>query len=331
MVRINKKNEKILLEEKKFADSIFNTSLDAVFIINSATGIIYDCNKRTFELFETEKKEDLSGTHFTKCIEEDKIPVIESLSKGLSGPASRRQGEMNVITKNGRIVFCFASAVFFRYKKEGYIKISILDITDLKQAEFQLIQAKEEAESATKMKTRFLSNMSPELRTPLNGSIGASELLLDEEYLTSQKSPLDIIKYSSEHMIRLVNDILDHTKIEAGKMDLVNASVNLCALMDKIISQFNGQLTTKDVMLSAAIDPHLNIDFHTDETRIHQVISNLLSNAIKFTGKGSIVLTVKEIYSSSARLRSICSGRYRHRDSPQTGCMKFLKVLHRLM
>jgi len=301
MVRINKKNEKILLEEKKFADSIFNTSLDAVFIINSASGIIYDCNKRTFELFETEKKEDISGTHFRKWIEEDKIPVVEALSKGLSSSASRWQGEMNVTTKNGKIVFCFASAVFFRYKKEGYIKISILDITDLKQAEFQLIQAKEKAESATKMKTRFLSNMSHELRTPLNGIIGASNLLLDDNYLTSQKAPLDIIKYSSEHMIRLVNDILDHTKIEAGKMDLVNASVNLSALMNRIISQFNGDLITKDVMFSAIIDPQLNIDFHTDETRIHQIISNLLSNAIKFTSKGSIVLTVKRIYSTSAK------------------------------
>lgn len=301
MVRINKKNEKVLLEEKRFADSIFNTSLDAVFIINSDTGIIYDCNKRTFELFECEKKEDLSGTHFSKWMEEDKIPVIESLSKSLSGAASRWQGEMNVTTKNGRIVICFASAVFFRYKQTGYVKISILDLTDLKQAEFQLIQAKEKAESATKMKTRFLSNMSHELRTPLNGIIGASNLLLDEDYFSSQKTPLDIIKHSSEHMIRLVNDILDHTKIEAGKMDLVYASVNLCGLVDKILSQFNGQLNTNDVIFSAVVDPQLNIDFYTDETRIHQIISNLLSNAIKFTSTGSIVLTVRKIYSTSAK------------------------------
>jgi signal transduction histidine kinase/CheY-like chemotaxis protein len=301
MLRINRKNEKRLSEEKKFKESIFNTSLDAVFIITADTGIISDCNNRTLEMFAANNKQEITGRLFSNWFDEEKVKAINSLKPEFSPVSDNWQGEMSVNSVDGKIVHCFASAVFFYYKQVGYFKVSILDITERKLAEIRLIAAKEKAESATKMKTRFLSNMSHELRTPLNGIIGSSNLLLDEEYLFSQKPHLDIIKYSSEHMIRLVNDILDHTKIEAGKMELVNAPVNLNKLLDKITSQFRHQASEKGIQLTGIIDEGLNIDFITDETRIHQVVSNLLSNAVKFTEKGSISFSANRVYSTSSK------------------------------
>ncbi len=177
----------------------------------------------------------------------------------------------------------------------------IQENTNLKKTELELIKAKKKAEVAANAKSRFLSNMSHELRTPLNGIIGASNLLLEENYLPHQKSNLDILKYSSEHMMVLVNDILDYNKIEAGKLKLEERPVNVMQFMNKIISQFAGQVQAKGLNFHTAIDIHLDNEMFTDETRLNQILSNLLSNAIKFTEKGSISLTAKQLYSTSEK------------------------------
>lgn len=178
-----------------------------------------------------------------------------------------------------------------------YISFVILRVN--RSNEKELIKSKEKAEAATVMKSRFLSNMSHELRTPLNGIIGACNLLIQENFLATQKGHLDILRYSSEHMIKLVNDILDYTKMEAGKMELANAPVNLERLMEKLVSQFAPQAYNAGLKFEKNIDPSLNMDVLTDETRIHQILGNLLSNAIKFTQKGTINFSAHRVSATS--------------------------------
>jgi signal transduction histidine kinase/CheY-like chemotaxis protein len=195
------------------------------------------------------------------------------------------------------LVFSYAILRTNRLNEEAILK----ENDNLRRTEIELLKAKKKAEVAANAKSRFLSNMSHELRTPLNGIIGVSNLLQQESYLPHQKQSLDILRYSSEHMMILVNDILDYHKIEAGKLELEVRPINIMQFMNRIINQFAGQVESKGLRFNTAIDIHLDNEMFTDDTRLNQILSNLLSNAIKFTETGSISLTAKQLYSTSEK------------------------------
>jgi PAS domain S-box-containing protein len=301
ILRVNKDNEVAILQEKKFGDTIFNTSLDGVFIIYSQSNIVASCNKRALELFEVNEKREIEGTHIEEWFDEDHIRQFNSIKETISTESRNWQGELTLTTRNGRSFYGFASVVPFAYKDTGYTKISILDVSNVKMAEFELMKAKEKAEAAARIKSRFLSNMSHELRTPLNGIIGASNLLLQEDHLATQDPHLDILKYSSEHMLMLINDILDYNKMEAGKVELADVPVNIKEFMLKVASQFSPQVKAKSLDFKIDIDDRLDVELYTDETRLNQVLGNLLSNAIKFTHEGTITMAVRKLFSSSSK------------------------------
>jgi signal transduction histidine kinase/CheY-like chemotaxis protein len=301
ILRVNKDNEVAILQEKKFGDTIFNTSLDGVFIIYSQSNIVASCNQRALELFDLEEKREIEGTQIENWFDEEQISKFKSVEVGDGEESGNWQGELSFTTKANRVFYAFVSVVPFAYKDISYTKISILDVSNVKMAEFELMKAKEKAESAAKAKSRFLSNMSHELRTPLNGIIGASNLLLQEDHLANQKPHLDILKFSSEHMMMLINDILDYNKIEAGKLELAESPLNIKEFVQNVASQFAGQIKTKGLEFKTDIDDRLDMEFVTDETRLNQVLSNLLSNAIKFTHTGAITLAVRKLFSSSTQ------------------------------
>ena len=299
ILRVNKDNEVTILQEKRFGDTIFNTSLDGVFIIFSQSNIIADCNRRALEIFELNEKHEMEGTHIRQWFSEDHLKRFNQLDSELC--ARNWQGEMTFTTKTGKNFLAYVSVVPFVYKKMGYKKISILDVSEIKFAEFELLAAKEKAEAASKAKSRFLSNMSHELRTPLNGIIGASNLLLQEKHLEEQKTQLDILKFSSEHMMLLINDILDYNKMEAGMLELIEKPVNLKRLLHQVIAPFKAQASGKGLKLLTDIGDNLDIELFMDEMRFNQVISNLIANAIKFTPQGSVFISVKKLFSSSQK------------------------------
>jgi signal transduction histidine kinase/CheY-like chemotaxis protein len=195
------------------------------------------------------------------------------------------------------VIFSYAILRTNKSNEEAILR----ENANLRKTEMELIKAKKKAEVAANAKSRFLSNMSHELRTPLNGIIGASNLLVHEVHLPSQKQSLDILRYSSEHMMTLINDILDYHKIEAGRLELEVRPVNVMQFMNRIISQFAGQVQAKGLKFHTAIDIHLDNEMYTDDTRLNQILSNLLSNAIKFTEKGSISVTAKQLHATSEK------------------------------
>ncbi len=153
-----------------------------------------------------------------------------------------------------------------------------------------IIRQKRKTEEAALARSRFLSNMGHELRTPLNGIIGVSNLLEKEASLPHQEEYLNILKYCSDHMLRLVNDILDFNKIEAGKLNLHPTDFNLKTLLQKSTLPFYNHFEEKGIQLKVEVDSALNRTVHHDDLRLVQILNNILANALKFTEKGYVEL-----------------------------------------
>ena len=185
------------------------------------------------------------------------------------------------------------SITFIPVKESDYVYAYGLNVTSRKNAEINLLEAKKIAESATKAKSEFLANMSHEIRTPMTSIIGMAELLSESDLTDKEKDYVERLKGSGDALLSIINDILDLSKIESGRIDLEEIDFNVVEEIEKIISIYGVLAHDKGISLTKTISDDVRANLRGDPVRLRQVLVNLIGNAIKFTDEGEIRVSVE--------------------------------------
>jgi PAS domain S-box-containing protein len=271
--------------------SLFDGSPDAIFV-EDLRGVVLDVNPAACRLHGM-NRDELVGKNATELVPpEQREAVARTFTQMATGELTVVQGVSQA--HDGRKIPVEITVRFIDYAGTPAVLLHVRDIAERVKAEEDVRRARDEAEAANRAKSTFLANMSHELRTPLNAIIGYSELLQDEAEEREQDDfipDLQKIHSSGKHLLGLINDILDLSKIEAGKMDLFYERCAIASLV-KEVQAVVAPLVEKNnntLQVTCAVDIG---EMETDVTKLCQNLFNLLSNAAKFTKEGTIWLDV---------------------------------------
>ena len=279
------------------AHMILDTAHDA-FIGMDADGRIVQWNAQAEQTFGW-KRDQVIGRKLSDTI----IPpgFREAHEKGMrrflasgEAPVVNKRLELRALHRKGHEFPIEITITSPMRRDDGFFFGGFLrDISDRIEHDETLRKAKDAAEAATRAKSEFLANMSHELRTPLNGVIGYSQLLQRDRGLTAQqREALDAISKCGTHLLDLINDVLDLSKIEAGRVDIEQSATDLPQLLTDLQYVIGETARRKGLTLNMSIDPHLPLRVVLDGRHLRQVLLNLLGNAIKFTTNGDVSLVI---------------------------------------
>jgi PAS domain S-box-containing protein len=284
-------------ESEVFLSNIMESALDGIVTINEK-GIIQTFNKAAENLFGYTKDEAI-GRNVNILIPEpyhsQHNQYLENyITTGIK-KAIGQTAELDAKRKDGSLFPASIRIGEIKFDDKRIFTALIQDITERKNVQNELIKAKEEAEAATKAKSGFLANMSHEIRTPMNGIIGMSHLALKTDLDDRQKNYISKINLSANTLLGIINDILDISKIEAGKLVLDKSNFDLFKTIENVINLIELKAEDKALEVIVNYDPQLGKEFYGDSLRINQILTNLLGNAVKFTSEGEVSLHVKKI------------------------------------
>ncbi|MER2997675.1 PAS domain-containing hybrid sensor histidine kinase/response regulator [Pontibacter populi] len=273
---------------RDFMQSIYQGVVDMLLVLNTDY-TIRNINEALVEATGY-KEEDLVGEHISVLFNEtESLRVLEAFFK-LENDGKCLNTEFLVRTKDQKDLPTSCSFSYLKNSKQDIDGILIIakDITDLKNKERELQEAKEKAEAANEAKSSFLSSMSHEIRTPLNGMIGFTELLRETALDNPQARYVDLIKTSGTTLARLLNDILDLHRIEQDKIEIEAIPFDIRSTTASHLEPYRYLASKKNVALTYTFDEEVPQVVTGDPTRINQVLVNLVTNAIKFTDAGTI-------------------------------------------
>lgn len=278
--------------ERNDAISMFTTVFDISdvgFTVTDHHGRFVRVNDKFMDMTGWESI-DLMGQELTILIPDEDKEKAWARHKVALDQEKKNFGEIRILRKNGSVMNVMVTSAMMELSNGRSFRITtVVDITDLKQIERDLRRAKDEADDANKAKSAFLANMSHELRTPLNAVIGFSEMMLNatlgpienKHYLEY----LGDIKFSAQHLLHIINDVLDMSKIEAGKMPLDLEDIDLAGLLESVRRLMITRAEKNNIKIILNVPNNLP-KISLDERLIRQVLLNLLSNAVKFSHDG---------------------------------------------
>jgi PAS domain S-box-containing protein len=246
------------------------------------------------------KQEDAIGQNYITLIEWTKNSIENSqhlIEQLIDQKSTLLQTELSFRHPNGQERYIRGSgyAAFDEQGELQSINGILEDITEHKQLEFALIEEKERAQEATRAKSYFLANMSHEIRTPMNGILGMSHLALRTSLDEKQRNYLNMINTSANTLLGIINDILDISKIEAGKLTIDKTNFDLFRVVESVIALVEGKAVNKALDVIVEYDTSIGKIVYGDSLRVNQVLTNLLSNAVKFTHEGEVCCSVMRV------------------------------------
>ncbi|HYD31620.1 MAG TPA: PAS domain S-box protein [Azospirillaceae bacterium] len=306
-----RQNEERLARSQALLKAILDSAVDAVVIINTG-GIIQQVNPAVVEMFGyTEREMVGQNVHMLMPGRPDGLHHDQLMRQAQrTGQVIGRGREIQGRRKDGTLVPMEISVSSFHHQDQAFFAGIIRDISARKWAEKALLDANEmlerrvmertaeleaarrRAEEAAHAKSDFLAIMSHEIRTPLNGIMGMVRLLLDTPLSAIQRDQAQTILYSGDVLLTILNDILDMSKLEAGRMEMEHVPFDLPRAIDGVVALMAGRAEEKGLVLEVAYAPDVPRHVAGDPTRLRQVLLNLLSNAIKFTADGRVTIEV---------------------------------------
>jgi len=291
-----------LHEARQQYQSIFENAVEGIYQIKT-DGQVVKANPSMAKILGFHTQEDFvkhayhhEAFYFIQTIDRDRLFKELKLSRQV------KNFEVQIFQKDGSFKWCslMARLVGETWETANYIEGSIVDITERIEKNHAQ-QERKAAEVASQAKSEFLANMSHEIRTPMNGIIGMIELLMMMPLTSRQKEYVEAISFSAESLMTVLNDILDYSKIEAGKLVIESVTFNLRDTMEQVGQLMAAQARNKDIDVLVYFPPDIPIFVVGDPTRIRQILNNLSGNAIKFTKKGHILISVQLIEKNNVK------------------------------
>ncbi|MEO6053305.1 MAG: PAS domain S-box protein [Chthoniobacterales bacterium] len=274
--------------EERFRSAFEHSGIGMALV--STHGYFLQVNQALCRIVGYRVDELLAVTFQQLTFPEDTSANLDKLNHLLSGEIDSYAMEKRYIHKDGHLVWVHltVTAVHDESGEVKHLVSQVQDITDRKNFEAELLRAKEAAEAGSRAKSAFLAQMSHEIRTPMNSIIAPANMLLEEPLEEDVRDLVDMIQKSAEHLMKVINDILDYSKIEANKMELEIVPFHLIEVIQDVVDQAKLAAQTKSLTLESHLENNTPVIWNGDPSRIRQILFNLVNNSVKFTTTGSV-------------------------------------------